>query len=113
MVTKEVNHIVRGQLWHGKYQKRGAIELKFPTIFKYGSAPPPPCNVMAINFSFGLVAFSEVNRILILLAQKFIAFPLYRISLGYWGHISSLKHCYDNPYSRQGCTFNIHKLLTK
>ncbi len=31
---------------------------------------------MAGNFSFGLVAFSEVNEILVLLAQTIVAFPL-------------------------------------
>ncbi len=37
---------------------------------------------MASNFSFGLVAFSEVNGILVLLAQGIVAFPLYPIILG-------------------------------
>ncbi len=32
---------------------------------------------MAINFSFGLVAYSEVNEVLILLAQTIVDFPLY------------------------------------
>ncbi len=36
---------------------------------------------MASNFSFGLVAFSEVNGILVLLAQTIVAFPLYPIIL--------------------------------
>ncbi len=46
---------------------------------------------MASNFSFGLVAFSEVNGILVLLAQTIVAFPLYHIILGLYGHILSLK----------------------
>ncbi len=37
---------------------------------------------IASNFSFGLVAFSEVNDILVLLAQTIVAFPLYPIILG-------------------------------
>ncbi len=40
---------------------------------------------MASNFSFGLVAFSEVNEhdeILVLLVQTIVAFPLYPIILG-------------------------------
>ncbi len=36
---------------------------------------------MDINFSFGLVTFSEVNEILVLLAQTIIAFPLYNTIL--------------------------------
>ncbi len=35
----------------------------------------------ASNFSFGLVAFSKVNEILVLLAQTIVAFPLYPIIL--------------------------------
>ncbi len=31
---------------------------------------------MSSNFSFGLVAFSEVSEILVLLAQTIVAFPL-------------------------------------
>ncbi len=31
---------------------------------------------IASNFSFGLVTFSEVNDILVLLAQTIVAFPL-------------------------------------
>ncbi len=38
---------------------------------------------MASNFSFGLVVFSEVNEIFVLLAQTIVAYPLYPISLGY------------------------------
>ncbi len=37
---------------------------------------------MASNFSFGLVAFSKVNGILVLLAQTIVVFPLYPIILG-------------------------------
>ncbi len=37
---------------------------------------------MASNFSFELVAFSEVNGILVLLAQTVVAFSLYPIILG-------------------------------
>ncbi len=37
---------------------------------------------MANNFSFGLVPFSEVNGILVLLAQTIVAFLLYPIILG-------------------------------
>ncbi len=37
---------------------------------------------MASNFSFGLVAFSEVSGILVLIAQTISAFPLYPIILG-------------------------------
>ncbi len=37
---------------------------------------------MAGNFSFALVAFSEVNEILLLQAQTIIAFPLYPIIWG-------------------------------
>ncbi len=37
---------------------------------------------MASNFSFGLVVFSDVNEILVLLAQTILAFPLYSITLG-------------------------------
>ncbi len=37
---------------------------------------------MASNFSFGLVAFSEVNGILALLVQTILTFPLYPIILG-------------------------------
>ncbi len=37
---------------------------------------------MANNFSFGLVALSEVNEILVLLAQTIVAFLLYPIILG-------------------------------
>ncbi len=37
---------------------------------------------MASNFSFGLVVFSEVNAILVLLAQIIIVSPLYPIILG-------------------------------
>ncbi len=37
---------------------------------------------MASNFSLGLVAFSEVNGILVLLAQTIVSFPLYPIILG-------------------------------
>ncbi len=48
---------------------------------------------MTSNFSFGLVAFSDVNGILVLLAQTIITFPLYPIILGLWGHFSSLKLC--------------------
>ncbi len=47
---------------------------------------------MASNFSFGLVALSEVNEILVLLAQTIVLFSLYPIILGYWGHILSGKH---------------------
>ncbi len=47
---------------------------------------------MASNISFGLVVFSEVNDILVLLAQIIIVCPLYPIILGKWGHISSVKH---------------------
>ncbi len=36
---------------------------------------------MASNFSFGLVAFSEVNEILVLLAQTIVAYLLYPIIL--------------------------------
>ncbi len=36
---------------------------------------------MASNFSFGLVVFSEVNEILVLLAQIIKNFPLYPIIL--------------------------------
>ncbi len=36
---------------------------------------------MVSNFSFGLVAFSEVNGILVLLAQTIVSFPLYPIIL--------------------------------
>ncbi len=36
---------------------------------------------MASNFSFGLAAFSEVNGILVLLSQTFVAFPRYAIIL--------------------------------
>ncbi len=31
----------------GKCKKQGSIEWKFPTMFKYGSAPPPPPRVLA------------------------------------------------------------------
>ncbi len=37
---------------------------------------------MASNFSFGLVTFSEVNEILVLLAETILAFPLFPIILG-------------------------------
>ncbi len=37
---------------------------------------------MASNFSFGLVVFSEVNGILVLLAQTIVTFPLYTVILG-------------------------------
>ncbi len=37
---------------------------------------------MTSNFSFGLIAFPEVNGILVLLAQTIVAFPLYPITLG-------------------------------
>ncbi len=37
---------------------------------------------MASNFSFGLVAFSEVSEILVLLAQTIVAFPLYILLFG-------------------------------
>ncbi len=47
---------------------------------------------MASNFLFRLVAFSEVNEILVFLAQQIVAFPPYPIIFGWWGHISSLKH---------------------
>ncbi len=36
---------------------------------------------MASNFSFELVTFSEVNGILVLLAHRIVAFPLYPIIL--------------------------------
>ncbi len=36
---------------------------------------------MACNFLFGLVAFSEANGILALLAQTIVAYPLYLIIL--------------------------------
>ncbi len=48
---------------------------------------------MASNFLFGLVAFFDVNEILVLLAQTSVALPLCPIILGWWGYISSAKHC--------------------
>ncbi len=38
---------------------------------------------MASDFSFGLVAFSEVKEIIVLLAQTILASPLYPIILGW------------------------------
>ncbi len=37
---------------------------------------------MASNFSFGLVVFSDVSEILVLLAQTILTFPLFPIILG-------------------------------
>ncbi len=37
---------------------------------------------MASNFTFGLVAISKVNGILVLLAQTIVLFSLYPIILG-------------------------------
>ncbi len=57
---------------------------KNPINFLYnpGLKWPLANQPMASNFSFGLVVFSEVNEILVLLAQIIIVFPLYSIILG-------------------------------
>ncbi len=53
---------------------------------------------MVSDLSFGLVAFSEINGILVLLTQTIVAFHLYPIILGKWRHISSLKHWVFNHF---------------
>ncbi len=50
---------------------------------------------MASNFTFGQIAVSEVNKILLLLAQSIVLLSLYPIIFqGYWGHISIVKYCW-------------------
>ncbi len=48
----------------------------------YGLKRPLANQPMDSNFSFGLVVFSEVKEILVLLVQTIVAFPLYPIILG-------------------------------